>query len=158
VTPGAFPTGRLAKDPGSIVFHRAGTTGPDRLQVNGLIRPPEPIDPTVMEVGVRLTKKDENNNDVEIYSALLPAGSLQPKGRKLKYSNRDAKTNGGFALFQYAPHRTDGFRIRLITYGDLSGATVPDMTIDVLIGTGEYQHSASWTQTRRGWREIDHSD
>ncbi len=141
-------TGRIAKDPGSIAFN-VGGSGIDRLQVNGRITPPAPIDPSTLSVSVRLS----NTNGL-IYTTTLNAGALQPLGRKFKYRDRGAATGGGFSEFQFSPHK-DGYRIKLAAYGDLSAATLADMTVEVDFGPGQYTNTATWKQTRRGWRNSD---
>jgi len=143
-------TGRLAKDPGSIAFNIGGT-GVDRLQVNGRIIPPAPIDPSTMVIGVNLS----NANGL-IYSNELPVGAMTPVGRKFTFRNRAAKTEpaGGFTDFQFSPHK-GGYRIKLVAYGDLSAATLADMTVEVFFGGGQYTNTATWKPTRRGWRNSD---
>jgi hypothetical protein len=142
-------TGRIARDPASIVFN-VRRTEIDRLSVNGLITPPLPIDPSAGVVGVRLT----NINGI-IYEAELPAGAMVPFNRKHKFRNRAAKTEGGFADFSFHPHR-EGYRIKLTAYGDLSAATLADMTVEVYFGGSQFLHSATWDKTKRGWRETSH--
>ena len=152
-------TGRLAKDPGSIAFG-VGGTGLDRLQINGRITPPAPIDlANVNQLGISLS--DANN--VVIFTQQLAASLLQPVGRKFKFRNRGAKSDpaGGFTDFQFSPHK-DGYRIKLVVYGNLSGVT-SEMTVDIFFivnapggGTAQsdYTSKATWVQTRRGWRET----
>lgn len=144
-------TGRIARDPASIVFDVRGTMI-DRLSVNGLIMPPVAIDPSASVVGIRLS----NANGL-IYAEELPAGAMYPWGRKHKFRNREAKDEGGFADFQFFPHR-EGYRIKLSAYGDLSAATLADMTVEVYFGGQQFVHSATWVRTKRGWRETGHGE
>lgn len=148
-------TGRIAKDPGSIKFN-VGRSAIDRLQINGRIMPPAPIDPSTMVVGVILSKT--NGGDI-IYTGQLPVGALTPLGRKFAYRNRGAKTAGGFSEFQFSPHK-GGYRMKLVAFGDLSAATDPDMTVEVDFGAGQYTNTATWKAmmtgtTLRGWHNSD---
>jgi hypothetical protein len=144
-------TGRIARDPASIVFNVRRTTI-DRLSVNGLILPVVPINPSTSPLGVRLS----NANGL-IYSLELPAGAMVTSGRAYKFRNRHAKVNGGFSEFTFRPHR-DGYRIKLATYGDLSAATLAQMTVEVYFGGQQFVHSAVWDQTKRGWRDSGHTE
>jgi hypothetical protein len=139
-------TGRIARDPASIVFN-VGRTDIDRLHVNGLIMPPTTIDPSVNVVGVRLS-----NGLGVIHEAELGVGAMTAVGRKHKFRNRAAKIDGGLSDFQFFPHR-DGYRFKLSTFGDLSAATTAEMTIEVYFGGQQFVHSATWIKTKRGWRE-----
>ena len=132
-------------DPASIRF-RSRPTAKDRLQINGRIVPIAPIDPTQLAVAVRLS----NANGL-IYSTELPAGELTGR-RRFTFRNRAARTDGGFWYLVLAPHR-GGDRIDLVAYGDLSAATLPEMTVEISIGQGQYKHSATWVRTRSGWRD-----
>jgi hypothetical protein len=144
-------TGRIARDPATITFNVRRTTL-DRLQVNGLIDPGSPFDLTGVPVGVRLS-----NPSGLIYEQELPAGSMIVHGRKQKYKNRHAKDEGGFTEFQVHPHRA-GFRMKLVTYGDLELATVPRMTVEVYFGSQRFVHTADWKKTKNGWRDTGHTE
>jgi hypothetical protein len=78
-------------------------------------------------------------------------------GRKQKYKNRHAKDEGGFTEFQVHPHRA-GFRMKLVTYGDLELATVPRMTVEVYFGSQRFVHTADWKKTKNGWRDTGHTE
>ncbi len=149
-------TGRIARDPATITFNVRRTTI-DRLQVNGLITPPLDIDATMIPIGVRLS----NANGL-IYENELPAGSMILHGRKQKFKNRFAKDEGGFAEFQLYPHREDSYRMKLITYGDLSLAdpslNLPEMTVEVYFGSQQFVHTAVWKRTKNGWRDTGHEE
>jgi uncharacterized repeat protein (TIGR01451 family) len=142
--------GGLRRDPASIKFH--GSSRPnDRLQLNGLVIPRLPVNPDGLLLTVRLS-----NTSGVIYEASLAGRSLVTRGRSFKYRARHAATavQGGIASLYIAPHR-DGYRVKVVAYGDLSRATLADMTLEILFGSQAYQNSGTWTQTRTGWRLFD---
>ena len=99
-----------------------------------------------------------SNADGVIYETSLPGGSLVRSGHQLKFRDRNASraVAGGLALFRISPHGNDGDQVQVEAYGDLSKATLPDMTIEILFGSAIYQNSATWTPTRKGWHLVDH--
>jgi hypothetical protein len=146
-------TGRLNRDPGIIRFHAAGRTGLDRLWVHGAIFPTDPIDPTTVVLGVRLS-----NASGVIYSSALPALAVKALGRKFQFSNKNAvkSPSGGIASFIMMPsYGTSGYRTWVVAYGDLSAATTPDMTIEVFLGQAQYTERGPWNKTKTGWTRID---
>jgi cysteine-rich repeat protein len=144
--------GRFRRDPGTITFH--GTSRPnDRLKVNGVVVTRLPVSTEGLTITVRLS----NANGV-VYEATLDGGDLVAKGRQLKFRDRNAASavEGGIGIFRVSPHRTDGYRVKVEAYGDLSAATLADMTIEILFGLETYQNSATWMSTPKGWRLVDH--
>ncbi len=144
--------GRLRRDPGSITFH--GTSRPtDRLEVSGVVVTRLPVDPNGLLITVRLS----NANGV-VYEITLDGANLVAHGRQLKFRDRNAANapGGGIGMLRISPHQNDGYRVKVVTYGDLSAATLPDMTIEILFGLETYQNSATWLSTSKGWRLIDH--
>jgi uncharacterized repeat protein (TIGR01451 family) len=143
---------RLRRDPGSIIFY--GTQRPtDRLQVDGVVVTRLPVSTDGLVITVRLS----NANGI-IYEASLAGENLVARGRQLKFKDRTvAKTaDGGIAFFRILPHQHDGYRVKVTAYGHLSAATLPDMTIEILLGSETHQNTDTWTSTRRGWRLSDH--
>ena len=144
--------GRFRRDPGSIVFH--GSRRPtDRLKVNGVVVTRLPMSTDGLLITVRLS----NANGV-IYETTLPGGSLVRSGHQLKFRDRNAPRSvaGGLALFRISPHGSDGDQVQVEAYGNLSTATLADMTIEILFDSAIYQNSATWTPTRTGWHLVDH--
>jgi uncharacterized repeat protein (TIGR01451 family) len=144
--------GRFRRDPGSIAFH--GSKRPtDRLQVKGVVVTRLPVSTVGLVITVRLS----NANGV-VYEATLAGGDLVAHGRQLTFVDRNAASaaQGGIGIFRISPHRTDGHRVKVVAYGDLSAATLADMTIEILFGLETYQNSATWMRTSNGWRLVDH--
>ena len=144
--------GRFRRDPGSITFHD-GRRPTDRLKVNGVVVTRLPVSTDGLVITVRLS----NANGV-IYETTLAGGSLVTSGHQLKFRDRNASraVAGGLALFRISPHGNDGDQVQVEAYGNLSAATLPDMTIEILFGSATYQSSGTWTPTRKGWRLVDH--
>lgn len=144
-------TGRIARDPATIVFNVARTPL-DRLAVNGLIDPPNTINPTASPVGIRLS-----NAAGVIFETELPAGTILAKGKAHKFRNRDAKMTGGITDFNFRPHR-EGYRFKFISYADLSTATDSLMTFEIYFGGQRFVRTAIWDTTKRGWRDTGHDE
>jgi hypothetical protein len=98
-----------------------------------------------------------NANGV-IYETSLSGESLVASGHQLKFRDRNAPrtVEGGLAMFRISPHGNDGDQVQVEAYGNLSTATLPDMTIEILFGNATYQNSGTWTPTRTGWHLVDH--
>lgn len=140
-------TVRLHHDPTAIRFHSSGTLN-DWLFVHGRWPIRYSVDPTNQVVGVRLI----NANGV-VYSAELPAGAVQPaEGRWVRFRDVTVKhnPNGGIALFKVR-QRPNWYAVTAKAYGDLSAATLPEMTIEVFFGQSQFTNSGTWKRTATGW-------
>jgi hypothetical protein len=143
-------TGKLLRDPETIKF-KASRANADRWKMYCLILPGRPVDPSADGVIFRLS----NANGV-IYTAQLSPGQLIQDGKRFIYKNKIANTNplGGVAFVQFMPHRPDrspyARTIKIVTYGDLSKATLQQMTVEIMIGSAYFVHSANWMTTRSG--------
>jgi hypothetical protein len=145
----------MLRDPATIKF-QATSVGTDRLKVGGLIYPPTALDPNAEVVAIRLS----NANGV-VYSAELAPGEFVQGRRTFKYRNKAAKTDpaGGIMYFAFLPHHkayhsAAAYRLRIIAYGNLSAATLDTMTLELVVGEAQFQHSAVWSRTLRGdWRD-----
>jgi hypothetical protein len=149
-------TGKFLRDPATITFH-ASTLGTDRLKVGGLLYPQVDFDLEHQAVAIRLS----NANGV-IYSGGLASGQLVRVKRTFKYVNKGAAKDpsGGIMRFLFFPHHkafgsAAGYRMKMITYGDLSAATLDTMTIELVVGdSSQFLHKAQWIRTRKGgWRD-----
>lgn len=94
-----------------------------------------------------------SNADGTIYTTTLPAGSLIEQRGYFRYTNPAARqTTGGFGKVKlyFTP---DGQNLRLYAqaYGDLSAATLADMTLTVTLGDDTVVSTATWNPTSNGW-------
>jgi hypothetical protein len=143
----------LRQDPARIVF-REGL--PDRFTAHGIIDAQGiPMDPTSEEVFVLLA----DDAGGVIYAGSLISGDFTPTdtaGRRLKFSDRPAMQGAGkrFGLsrfsLRYSP-KTDSWKFAFAAYGDLSGATSPNMKLQVQVGSRGFLSHAPWRQTATGW-------
>ena len=96
-----------------------------------------------------------NTNGV-IYDGLLPAGSLELKGKKFQFIDRAARkglgTHDGLFKVEVAAAQADaGTRVTIQAYGDLGAATLADMTITITIGDDTVQRADVWLTKAYGW-------
>ncbi len=138
----------ITKDPASVTFKDAG---PDVYKVHGRIDPVTPIAPTTEEVGILLT-----NADGIIYKALLYPGDITGRrdARFLFVDRAARKGNGirggiGKLTIRRLAHR---YWFTVETYGDLRGATLPVMTVQLMIGDDVFSYKSEWKRTRTGWK------
>ena len=134
-------------DPTQIKFSRTG--GLDLIRGHATIDP-GPTDFTKVSVGILLSKAGGN-----IYGFTLDAGNLKTTtGKTFRYSNGDARANGGVYSVKIKQRRV-GYSFGFASYADLSGADTPDMRLQFYVG-GEAKPFITidlpWTQTSNGWR------
>jgi len=132
----------------------------DLLKFNIGFNPTTPmIDPATLKVGVTLT----NTNGI-VYAAMLQPGDLTRVSTKI-WKFRDpgaAKGNGirgglgSITVIRKPATGLSEYRINVKAYGDLTQATDPIMTLQVIIGNDAYQKMATWTRTGTGWRTVLH--
>ena len=92
------------------------------------------------------------NPNAVLFRIVLPPGGLAPRGRTaFKYFDAPAKRSGGlFKVVLKLKH--DVYHVAVKAYGDMSAATVPTMTVQVLIGDDVYFTRATWRTTKTGWK------
>jgi hypothetical protein len=137
----------IGRDPGSIRFGHTGQG--DLFAVHGSIDPATQISPTTEDIKFLLS-----NANGKVYSLIIPGGDVKQLGRNLfRYRNRLAQQQrSGLARFdlRYFPKR-DAFTFVLKTYGDLSAATLANMSLQVVIGDDAFLNQSTWAKTPRGW-------
>ncbi len=137
----------IGRDPGSIRF--APAAGNDLLSVHGSLAPETQISPTTEDIKFLLS-----NANGKVYSLVIKGGDVKQLGRNLlRYRNRlAAKERTGLARFdlRYFPKRNN-YTFVLKTYGDLSSATLADMSLEVVIGNDAFFNKSTWSKTPKGW-------
>jgi TQXA domain-containing protein len=127
--------------------------GPDRLQFQVSFSPTQSIDPANVSLGVTLT----NANGI-IYSAALLPGDLKKVGKAWAFRDTTAVKGPGIrgGLQSVRVRTKDGlsYRVDLRANSDLlqQFATLPDMTIQLVVGNEAFQKAATWEQIKNGWR------
>jgi cysteine-rich repeat protein len=139
----------IKRDPGYIRF----LPGPDSLSIHGRIEPTTPIDPATEQVGILLT-----NENGAIYRGVLVPGDMVSGGGQIqnfKFVDRDAKLGLGIRqglgkVMIYK--RSNAYSVYITAYGDLSAATLPDMTIQLVVGNDVFQNTGTWKPKSYGWK------
>jgi hypothetical protein len=141
--------GTIIKDPAQIKLRPSRI---DRLSFSGGVIPASPaqIDPLNEPVGFLLT-----NANGAIYRAQLQPGDL--KGSAIKFGFRDPSARFGSGI-RDGLYKVKGFlrngvyHFNVFAYADLSAATLPTMTLQIVVGDDAFFTKANWTRTSRGWR------
>ncbi len=124
--------------------------GQDFLRVHGRIAPCTPLEPSLTPFEVEL-----RNAGGVIYHATLPAGAIQKVGSsQWSYRDRSASLlhNGIRDLrLVYSPRRQQ-YDVRLHTFGDLSLATMSEMTLEMRFGSLPFAITKTWTPNNHGWQ------
>src|SRR5581483_3436355 len=142
--------------PDLIVFGRGNK--PDRLQVLSAFAAGTVVDPPNEPFTITLS----NANGV-IYSADLLPGDLTFKGRSFRFEDKGAKKGtgirGGLGKVDIRTEpKTGAIRVTVQTFGDLSSATVANMTLEISLGDDAFGSTADWTRKTFGWKNFHHCD
>ncbi|HZR82303.1 MAG TPA: hypothetical protein VFD92_14515 [Candidatus Binatia bacterium] len=140
--------------PDLIVFGRGNK--PDRLQVLSAFAAGTVVDPPNEPFTITLS----NANGV-IYSADLLPGDLTFKGRSFRFEDKGAKKGtgirGGLGKVDIRTEpKTGAIRVTVQTFGDLSSATVANMTLEISLGDDAFGSTADWTRKTFGWKNFHH--
>ena len=137
----------IKKDPATIWF-RSGKPGV--LSLHGRIMPLTPIDPVADGLGIIVT----NTNGVVFRGRLLP-GDLKRVRNRFTFGDRAAAAGngrrGGIQKIVLSKDRAR-YRLTLRAFGDLDAATVPVMTVQIVIGDDAFFSKGEWWRTKRGWK------
>ena len=126
---------------------------PDRLQFQVNVTPTQTIDPANVNVGIALT----NANGV-VYAAQLFPGDLKRQGKLWMFRDATAAKGPGIRDgLQVVRVRTKDnvtYRFDVKANSDLLQqlATLPEMTIQLVVGSDAFQQTATWDQLRNGWK------
>ena len=110
------------------------------------------IDPLLTGMAVEL-----GNANGTLASIVIPPGAFteKPSGRKWVYKDPAAKASGG-AFVVTLQERNDqhgGWLISIKYFGDLSAATLAEMSTVITIGTSTFFDTSDWTARATGWRK-----
>jgi len=136
--------------PGRISFK---PKGPDRLQFQVSFTPTQSIDPANVNLGVTLT----NANGI-IYSAKLLPGDIKKLGKVWMFRDTTALkgpgTRGGLQIVRVRTKDHLTFRVDLKANSDLLEqlATLPEMSIQLVVGSDSFEATGPWDKLRNGWK------
>ena len=128
-------------------------TAPDRLQFQVNVTPTQMIDPANINVGIALT----NANGI-VYAAQLFPGDLKRQGKLWMFRDATAAKGAGIRDgLQVVRVRTKDhvtYRFDVKANSDLLQqlATLPVMTIQLVVGSDAFQQTATWDPLRNGWK------
>ena len=143
----------IFNDPAKIVFHKVPGIV-DRFDAHGRVVPVGGFDPESSTIVIRLTNPEET-----LYEGMLLPGDCVRKGdtNTWQFRDRNAKYGTGSRDGMYRLMIKDrggngiyGFRFR--AYGDLDGATVETMTVEIQVGEHRFAWRDRWRGLKRGWK------
>jgi choice-of-anchor A domain-containing protein len=154
-TPAPTPTPLAPADvchhacPDTLKFGKAPK--PDALLIRSAFPPDLVLDPSNEPFTIVL----RNANGVIYEGSLLP-GDLVRKGRMLQFLDRAAKktppgTRDGLYKVQLKDANGAGMRVTIWAYGDMSTATLADMTIEIGLGDDTIASTDTWLVKKYGW-------
>jgi hypothetical protein len=121
--------------------------GLDKLELHAGLVPLTSVDPGFETFAVEIS-----NVNGTVFTATLPPGAILTTngGNRYTYRNPAARTAGGIYRV-VVTQKTDGFRVDLIAYGDLSSATEADMATFIAIGDDGFFDNSTWLAKKNGW-------
>ncbi len=128
-------------------------SAPDRLQFQVNVTPTQMIDPANVNVGIALT----NANGI-VYAAQLFPGDLKNQGKLWLFRDPTAVKSAGIRDgLQVVRVRTKDhvtYRFDVKANSDLLQqlATLPVMTIQLVVGSDAFEQTATWDPLRNGWK------
>jgi cysteine-rich repeat protein len=146
----------IRRDPATITFkHTLERATPDMLRMHGSIVPKTPIDPIAEGLGMVLS----NANGV-VYRAFLLPGDLSGKSTThMWFIDRTAGRGRGVrdGIYRISiARRGERCFFSLLAYGDLRAATLPTMTVQVMVGDDVFFYKSEWKRTAKGWKTDFH--
>jgi hypothetical protein len=145
------PITRPCKHPCPNRIRFAPAPGLDSLELHARIIPQSSIDPAFETFFVELS--DANGN--VFFAVSVSPGDMKETngGRRAVYRNPAARSAGGVYQVTIMPRHDaiGGYRVDVRAYGDLSGATMADITTAITIGDDPFFDNGPWTQRSDGW-------
>ena len=134
--------------PNKITFESAPHL--DSLELHARITPMVSIDPATQPFTVSLS-----NANGTIFTATLNPGDFKVTngGKRFIFRNLAARKTGGLFRVQIAERHDGpgGYRVDVLAYGDLSAATLPDMTTIIAVGPNGFFDNSPWDPRNHGW-------
>jgi hypothetical protein len=130
--------------PSKVSFRR---DGPDFFSAAGWVDLGASFDPSANVLQTELS-----NASGVVLLENLPAGSMHKSKAKYWYRDKPAKVSGGYFQVRMKPGKDGLWQFKIRIYGDLSTATVPDMTLRITFGSIVAQGSGTWSQRKDGWQ------
>lgn len=118
----------------------------DTLQFQALLNVPTPLHPT--DDKFKITLRNPNG---ELLSDRLEPGLIVREGKAFVYRNEAARQTGGISRVTLRRLRAHQWRITVIAHGDLSGATLPQNVIYLVIGNDTFLTRDTWRAREFGW-------
>lgn len=123
----------------------------DFFAVAGELDVSQSFDPSSNPFRVELS-----NANGTIYSGMLLAGDLVRRGKKYDWRDRTAKTGPGLRDDLYKVQlkfmNYGVWKFKVMAFPDLSGATLPDMTIAITLDGNTYSYTGTFDAKKNGWQ------
>lgn len=137
---------------------------PDLLRFGKTGKPDQLIVRSAFGIGATVDPSDAltitlSNADGVVYTASLLPGDLRVRGRSLVFKDLAAKkglgTRGGLALVKLqAVPKTGALRVTIEAYGDMSAATLAEMTLAITVGDDANAVTDVWEARAFGWQRA----
>jgi hypothetical protein len=118
----------------------------DTLQFQALLNVPTPLHPGDDKFKIVL-----RNANGELLGEKLDPGSIVREGNTWVYRNDAARNTGGISRVTLRRLRAHQWRITVIAHGDLSGATLPQNVIYLVLGNDTFLTKDVWSAREFGW-------
>ena len=118
----------------------------DTLQFQAQINPETPLHPSDDKFKIVL-----RNLNGELLSLKLEPGLIVREGSSFVYRNDAARQSGGISRVTLRRKQAHQWRITVIAHGDLSGATLEQMTVYLVIGNDTFLTKNVWSEREFGW-------
>lgn len=124
--------------------------GLDKLELHARIVPLTSIDPA----GETFILELSNANGTIFTETLNPGAFVTTNGGK-RYTYRNAAARGAGGIYrvqiQQRKDASEGYRVDVLAYGDLSSATEADMTTFIVVGDDGFFDNSTWLARKDGW-------
>lgn len=118
----------------------------DTLQFQAQLNPETPLHPNEDKFKIVL-----RNLNGELLSLKLEPGLIVREGSSFVYRNEAARQSGGISRVTLRRKQAHQWRITVIAHGDLSGATLEQMTVYVVVGNDTFLTKNVWSEREFGW-------
>ena len=122
----------------------------DQLTLHARVLPQTSIDPAFETFTIELA-----NANGTLFTATLNPGQMRglAGGGRVVYRNPAARRAGGVSRVQIAQRKDGpgGYRVDVVAHGDLSAATLAEMTVFLAIGDDGFFDTSTWNPRPSGW-------
>ncbi|MFN8546139.1 MAG: vWA domain-containing protein [Candidatus Binatia bacterium] len=133
------------KDPSTIKFDTSGHHR-DLFTTHGRLPLVGAVDPRNEDLAIVLTRVD----GTVIFRTTVPSGAITGVGTSYKFKDRTGARADGLVLVKLANHM-GVWTYKAKAYANLSGATEPEMTLQIAVGSQTFSLNRRWRAKGYGW-------